>query len=178
MEAKKKEDAKWKDEVSEAVAKERRDAERAKREAVEAKQEARDLLAAEEKELAKTAAKGKGAKKKKGAQRMALMGFLSKQVAGQTEEEENKEEVKGETPDEGIEGVAPNLNRERGVIEAETIASDDKHPEKRMKAAFEAFKEAEMPRMREDMPGLKLSQYKERLWKKWQKHPDNPHNQM
>ena len=33
-----------------------------------------------------------------------------------------------------------------------------------------------MARLKVDQPGLKLSQYKERVWQAWQKSPDNPMN--
>ena len=49
---------------------------------------------------------------------------------------------------------------------------------RRMKAAFAAYTDAEMPRLRLDKPGLKLSQYKDLIWKSWQKSPSNPLNQQ
>eukprot|EP00657_Telonema_sp_P-1_P010077 TRINITY_DN4370_c0_g1_i2.p1 TRINITY_DN4370_c0_g1~~TRINITY_DN4370_c0_g1_i2.p1 ORF type:complete len:127 (-),score=57.24 TRINITY_DN4370_c0_g1_i2:120-500(-) len=52
----------------------------------------------------------------------------------------------------------------------------DKHPEKRMKAAYKAYEEAQLPLMREDYPNLKLSQYKEKIFQQWQKSPENPMN--
>ncbi|RHY80102.1 hypothetical protein DYB26_016501, partial [Aphanomyces astaci] len=39
----------------------------------------------------------------------------------------------------------------------------ERHPERRMKAAYKAFEEVTMVQLREDFPGLKLSQYKQRL---------------
>ncbi|CAI5495199.1 unnamed protein product [Closterium sp. Naga37s-1] len=60
----------------------------------------------------------------------------------------------------------------------EGSASVDKHPEKRMKAAFKAFEEAELPRMKQERPGLTLTQYKEQIWKAWKKSPQNPMNQQ
>ena len=45
-----------------------------------------------------------------------------------------------------------------------------------MKAAYAAFEEKEMPRLKEDRPGLKQSQYKEALFKLWKKSPTNPQN--
>lgn len=56
-------------------------------------------------------------------------------------------------------------------------AGVEKHPEKRMKAAFAAFEDRELPLMRKEFPGLKRSQLKERLWKQWQKSDENPMNQ-
>ena len=54
----------------------------------------------------------------------------------------------------------------------------EKHPERRFKAAFEAYKEAEMPIVRSENPGLRLQQYNDLLYKKFQKSPDNPFNQQ
>ena len=31
-----------------------------------------------------------------------------------------------------------------------------------------------MPLMKEEKPGMKMSQYKEMVWKAWQKAPENP----
>ena len=53
----------------------------------------------------------------------------------------------------------------------------DEHPERRQKAMYNAYYEAELPRMKEDHPGLKLSQYKERIFDNWKSAPENPRNQ-
>ena len=45
------------------------------------------------------------------------------------------------------------------------LPKDDRHPEKRRKAAFERFKEEMLPKLKEEHPGLKRSQYLERLFK-------------
>lgn len=52
------------------------------------------------------------------------------------------------------------------------------HPEKRMKAAYAAFEEKELPRLKAENPNLRLSQLKQLLRKEWQKAPDNPMNQV
>ncbi|KAN0062502.1 hypothetical protein ACQY0O_005033 [Thecaphora frezii] len=54
----------------------------------------------------------------------------------------------------------------------------ERHPERRFKAAFEAFKERELPRIKEEHKGLRLQQYHDLLYKEFQKHPDNPFNQV
>ncbi|KAJ3551997.1 hypothetical protein NP233_g12974 [Leucocoprinus birnbaumii] len=53
----------------------------------------------------------------------------------------------------------------------------EKHPERRFKAAFEAYQERELPNIKQDHPGLRLQQYKELLYKQFQKSPENPFNQ-
>jgi len=42
-------------------------------------------------------------------------------------------------------------------------AEGERHPERRAKAAYKAFEEVMMLQLKEDYPGLKLSQYKQRL---------------
>ena len=51
------------------------------------------------------------------------------------------------------------------------------HPERRYKAAFAAYKERELPELRKDMPGLRLQQYEEIMYKNFKKSPENPFNQ-
>lgn len=53
----------------------------------------------------------------------------------------------------------------------------EKHPERRQKAAYAEFEERMMEQLKEDMPGLKRSQYKERIFNLWKKSPENPMNQ-
>ena len=45
-----------------------------------------------------------------------------------------------------------------------------------MKAAWLAYEEAELPALVADKPGLKRQQYRDMLWKTWQKSPQNPLN--
>ena len=53
-------------------------------------------------------------------------------------------------------------------------AKVDKHPERRIKAAFAAFEEREMPRLKAENPTLRMSQLRQVLKKEWMKSPDNP----
>jgi len=46
------------------------------------------------------------------------------------------------------------------------------------KGLFKAYEERMMPQMKEEYPGLKLSQYKEKIFQKWKKSPENPANQQ
>uniref|UniRef100_A0A4W6EXA8 Coiled-coil domain containing 124 n=1 Tax=Lates calcarifer TaxID=8187 RepID=A0A4W6EXA8_LATCA len=84
-----------------------------------------------------------------------------------------------------------NVNRiipEEGTVEARTIEDAiavlstgpedlDRHPERRMKAAFLAYEEANMPRLKKENPNMRLSQLKQQLKKEWMKSPENPLNQ-
>lgn len=56
-------------------------------------------------------------------------------------------------------------------------AEEDRHPEKRMKAAFKAYEESQLPSIKAQNPSLKLSQLKQIIFKNWQKSPENPLNQ-
>ncbi|KAJ3195209.1 hypothetical protein HDU82_002196, partial [Entophlyctis luteolus] len=52
----------------------------------------------------------------------------------------------------------------------------EKHPERRMKSAWAAFEERELPILKAENPGMRLSQLKQALQKKWKKSPENPMN--
>lgn len=56
----------------------------------------------------------------------------------------------------------------------------DKHPERRFKAAYAAFEERRLEEMDSDGSGagLRLNQKKDRIRKEFEKHPDNPFNQV
>ncbi|KAF8626237.1 hypothetical protein AX15_004917 [Amanita polypyramis BW_CC] len=56
-------------------------------------------------------------------------------------------------------------------------ANIERHPERRFKAAFEAYQDRELPKIKEKHPGLRLQQYKDLLHKQFQKAPENPFNQ-
>lgn len=53
----------------------------------------------------------------------------------------------------------------------------DRHPERRMRAAYTAFEEAQLPRLKLENPNMRLSQLRQLLKKEWQRAPDNPLNQ-
>ena len=46
-----------------------------------------------------------------------------------------------------------------------------------LKALYKEFEATQMGVLKEEHPGLKLSQYKERCWQAWQKSPENPMNE-
>lgn len=67
----------------------------------------------------------------------------------------------------------------QSAIEVLTMGSGadaEKHPERRQKAAYKAYFDKTLPLMQEELPGLKLSQYKERIFEQWKTSPENPHN--
>ena len=53
----------------------------------------------------------------------------------------------------------------------------DRHPEKRLRAAYAEYEEAQWESLKADNPSLRHSQLKELLWRQWQKAPSNPLNQ-
>lgn len=85
--------------------------------------------------------------------------------------------------------IEENLNRmviegdeARTIDEAISVLSSedvtvDKHPEKRMKAAYNKFEEENLPRLKAENPNMRLSQLKQMLKKDWMKSPENPMNQ-
>jgi len=56
-------------------------------------------------------------------------------------------------------------------------ATIERHPERRFKAAFEAYLERELPNIKNEQPGLRSQQYRDLLYKQFQKSPENPFNQ-
>ena len=70
----------------------------------------------------------------------------------------------------------------RGVEEAIAVLrvgeeKAERHPERRMKAAYAAYEERELPKLKAENPNLRLSQLKQMLRKDWMKSPENPLNQ-
>lgn len=53
----------------------------------------------------------------------------------------------------------------------------DKHPERRFKAAYAAFEERRLEEMK-DEKGLRRQQKVDQIRKEFEKHPDNPFNQV
>ena len=58
------------------------------------------------------------------------------------------------------------------------LGMEEKEKSKNLKVLFNEFSERETPKIRADNPGLKLSQVKERVFRAWEKSPDNPKNQV
>jgi len=53
----------------------------------------------------------------------------------------------------------------------------DRHPERRVKAAYAAFEERRLPQLREEHKGLRMGQMKELIRKEFEKSEENPMNQ-
>ncbi|XP_062854283.1 coiled-coil domain-containing protein 124 [Trichomycterus rosablanca] len=104
---------------------------------------------------------------------------LNKEDALETKE---REKSHLETPlEENINRIVPEEESARTIEDAIAVLStkedSDRHPERRMKAAYTAFEEANMTRLKMENPNMRLSQLKQQLKKEWTKSPENPLNQ-
>ncbi|CAH8297509.1 unnamed protein product [Eruca vesicaria subsp. sativa] len=111
-------------------------------------------------------------------------------LAKKSEEAKKKQRRMAEEEEYEKMVLVSNTNRDDSLIEARTVdealakmtVADklpvDRHPEKRLKASFKAYEEAEMARVKEEKPGLTHTQYKDLISKMWKKSPDNPLNQV
>lgn len=66
------------------------------------------------------------------------------------------------------------LTSREGGVQSKDI---DKHPERRVKAAYAAFEEKRIPELKAENPGLRLQELKNLIHKEFQKAPENPMNQ-
>ncbi|KAJ2974144.1 hypothetical protein NUW54_g11937 [Trametes sanguinea] len=83
--------------------------------------------------------------------------------------------TRGDRPGESLEVVTAKMDKASVGSQAANL---ERHPERRFKAAFEAYKERELPKARQEHPGLRLQQYHDLLYKQFQKSPENPFNQV
>ncbi|KAM8962248.1 coiled-coil domain-containing protein 124 [Pelodytes ibericus] len=175
------EDAYWQDDDKHVMRKEQRKEEKEKRrlEQLERKKEIQRMLDEEDAKV-----KGKPLKPVE----------PSKVTRAQIEEtlrKEGEQKAPVETPKTHLDmHLEENLNRrvlEEGEVEARTVEDAiavlsiskelDRHPERRMKAAFTAYEEINLPRLKQENPNMRLSQLKQLLKKEWMKSPENPMNQ-
>merc|ERR1719195_23707 len=178
------EDAKWADD-DKALAKKqskKEDAERKRLEALAKKKEREELLEAEN-QSATPKAKVAPAKvtqaqiKAEQAKRMEAMrkAAVAKaepvtHLSAPLEENINRVEMEGESASSVTEAI-----KVLSIVQDEKV---DKHPEKRMKAAYTEFEERRLQELKAENKSLKLSQLKQMIFKEWQKHPDNPLNKQ
>ncbi|XP_023227158.1 coiled-coil domain-containing protein 124-like [Centruroides sculpturatus] len=100
------------------------------------------------------------------------------------EETAEKELLHDEKPlEENVNRLRFEGEEARNIEEAISILSIkspnvDQHPERRMKAAFQAYESVNLPRLKAENPNLRLSQLKQMLKKDWMKSPENPFNQQ
>lgn len=195
QEQRKKEDAMWVDTDKKALAKEkrRREEEEKKAEALERKQMNKKL---HDEEIRKLESKKNPEPVKKltqaeiEAQRNALIAsirpvnestthFVSESDFVRLDQDINPNHAKREEfinlKEREIEAIdVSDLN---SAINALSKEGPDRHPEKRLKQAHNDYVEKRMPELKAQNPGMKRSQLMERIWKEWQKAPENPLNQ-
>ncbi|KAE8632391.1 hypothetical protein XENTR_v10001536 [Xenopus tropicalis] len=176
------EDAYWQDDDKHVMRKGQRkeDKEKKRLEQLERKKESQRLLEEEDSKM-----KGKPIKP-------AAPSKVTRAQIEETLHREEEEKAISEKPKTHLEiPLEENLNRrilEEGEVEARTVEDAiaalsmskelDRHPERRMKAAFTAFEEINMPRIKQENPNMRLSQLKQLLKKEWMKSPENPMNQQ
>ncbi|RHZ44565.1 hypothetical protein Glove_718g4 [Diversispora epigaea] len=78
------------------------------------------------------------------------------------------------TTDPSAMGGSSNVTSTLNINNKVTV---DRHPERRFKAALAAYEEREMPRIKQENPGLRYTQYHDLIYKNFQKAPENPFNQ-
>lgn len=180
------EDALWQETDKHVLKKEQRkdDKEKRRMELLERKKENQRLLDEENSKMKGKAQKEalSGGKVTRAQIEETLQNELQQQ---QQQQQLPKEKSHLETPlEENVNRVIP----EEGTVEARTIEDAiavlstgpedlDRHPERRMKAAFAAYEEENMPRLKKENPNMRLSQLKQQLKKDWVKAPENPLNQ-
>ncbi|CAK1544385.1 unnamed protein product [Leptosia nina] len=176
------EDAEWEDKDDKLKKKTQKKEEQEKKrlEQIQKKAEAKVLL---EKEMESIKGKAASQPQPQKITRAQISQIKEKTIRAESEKPVPNRVVVEEPP------LQENLNRlqiegesARSVDEAISILSEkgdiDKHPEKRLKAAYTAFEESNLPRLKSENPTLRLSQLKQLLRKEWLKSPQNPQNNV
>ncbi|EYC11731.1 hypothetical protein Y032_0049g1738 [Ancylostoma ceylanicum] len=176
------EDAYWADDDKLVNRKlQRKDEEERKRlEALKRKEENRRLAEAEMNNLSSNAADAQAQK----VTRATIEQRKEAELRLQMEEEKRRKLAAKKI--EVVDHLEENVNLlEDGAESARTVSEAihilggttediDKHPEKRMRAAYLAFEEKMLPSLKQEHPTYRLSQLKQLLKKEWQKSPENP----
>ncbi|GAA5852999.1 hypothetical protein JCM8547_004764 [Rhodosporidiobolus lusitaniae] len=79
--------------------------------------------------------------------------------------------------DDALDALSLATSRTDKAFVGSQAAKIETHPERRFKAAYEAYKERELPQLKKDFPGLRLQQYMDRMYENFKKAPENPFNQ-
>ncbi|EDO45700.1 predicted protein [Nematostella vectensis] len=152
-------------------------------EALERKNAARQMLEEEEKSL-----KGKTSNSSAKMTRAQITEHQAKLAAEQEklQKQKQQETIHDEPLEENPNQKMAELLEAEGAVEARSVEEAiatlsveqkiEKHPEKRLKAAYAEFEERELPRLKQENPNLRLSQLKQMLRKDWMKSPENPLN--
>eukprot|EP01025_Chloroclados_australasicus_P009464 TRINITY_DN13629_c0_g1_i5.p1 TRINITY_DN13629_c0_g1~~TRINITY_DN13629_c0_g1_i5.p1 ORF type:complete len:241 (-),score=49.52 TRINITY_DN13629_c0_g1_i5:88-810(-) len=150
-----------------------------RQEAAAKKLEAKRLAEAEEAELTSTSKKGGGKPTQKVTKydldRQKEADERLRRATAAERDAHAKREVAAEDY-ERLVGAAPDNteNGARNVDEALALLGVE---EEKPKMKFSEYSAREMPILKQEKPGLKMPQYKDMIWKKWQRSPENPLNQ-
>ncbi|XP_045482726.1 coiled-coil domain-containing protein 124-B [Harmonia axyridis] len=170
------EDAAWKDDDKQVLKKQQRkeELEKKKQQQLEKKAEAKALLEKEMVSIKST--------KPPPPSKVTRAQISKIKTAPVKKKEDEKVETHLDAPlVENINRLAIDGEEARSVTEAIAVLSSeskevDLHPEKRMKAAYNAFEERRLKELKLENPSLRLSQLKQMIFKEWQKSPENPLN--
>ncbi|XP_014239977.1 coiled-coil domain-containing protein 124-like [Cimex lectularius] len=176
------EDALWQDDDKNVQRKQQRkeEKERKKQELLDKKASAKALLEKELNEI-KPISKQPASK----VFRIQIQEELEKrQAASLATQDKGKSRIELPMP------LEENLNQlNNDVIDARNITQaiealsvekppQDRHIERRLKAAYAAYEEKMMPIVKQENPSLRFSQLKQLIFSRWQSSPENPLNQL
>lgn len=174
------EDAYWADDDKSVQRKQNRkaDKEQKKAELLNKKREREELYNAELESI-KSA---KPAKPSTKVTRAQIMENAEREHAGKDkkviEEDKIEENVNQILADQVTQGESLEARSVTDAISVLSVAQEvDRHPERRMKAAYTKFEDENFPRLKIEYPNLRMSQLRHMLKKEWMKSPENPMNQ-
>ena len=182
-----KEDALWRDDDKKREKKlsRKEDSEKKRLVALERKKERKELE--EEETVAIGSSRGRAEGKSLSTQKMTR-----KQIEETMKESKKmRESEQKDSSVDQVRDIEENVNRLQvdgeeartvetaiNILNGTGTAAVEKHPEKRMKAAYEEFEKSRLPVLKVENPNLRLSQLKQLLRKEWMKSPQNPFNQI
>ncbi|KAI9010668.1 hypothetical protein DFJ74DRAFT_685230 [Hyaloraphidium curvatum] len=148
----------------------KKDTEQARREEALAKKAEREaLLKAEEEGLGAKPARPARGDEKKAVKRQTNLDSALSQLGSEAAEEFAASGIDSALDLMAALDVTPGSPAGSAALE--------RHPERRVKSAYAAFEEDELPKLKAENPTLRQSQLKQLLAKKWKKSPRNPMNQ-
>lgn len=112
-----------------------------------------------------------------GAKKPTLKGVDKKAAQKSASLELFQKESEAELPEFSASGLDGALELMSLATTADNLKASerlDRHPERRVKSAYAAFEERELPILKAENPGLRLTQLKQQLQKTWKKSPENP----
>ncbi|XP_054756246.1 coiled-coil domain-containing protein 124-like [Lytechinus pictus] len=184
------EDAYWKDDDKHVNRKMQRKAgkEQKRQEELAKKQEKKKLLEEEESSIKVKTPSGKGGSAKMTRAQVEANRERMEQERAEAGAESKKQASHLDAPLEENVNIRLAQDQQDGVVSARDVgeaisalslkeAELEKHPEKRVKAAYAAYEETQLPILKAENPNLRLSQLKQMLKKDWMKSPENPMNQ-